>query len=191
MRRAHPRRSISTVDESFYIESLLAPEHVVDGASQFVRQCGQGLRLAVFLFQPCQVSLPLGVVSEETDPGFREGPLQMRVADFVARRTVDFAGGFFLRFHQPAVGCEILDTRETRNVVNFVKKDQRQNLTDPRNRIEQMKRVGVVLFGMTQDFQLDLVEQIVIEADPLQIEVTLDCTLGSAKRSATPSRLLL
>jgi hypothetical protein len=77
MRRAHPRRSISTVDESFYIESLLAPEHVVDGASQFVSQCGQGFRLAVFLFQPSQVRLTLRIVSKEPHSGFREGPLQI------------------------------------------------------------------------------------------------------------------
>jgi hypothetical protein len=47
-----------------------------------------------------------------------------------------------------------------------------------------VKRVGIVLPGMAQDFQLDLVEQIVIEADPLQIDgdIQLHAGIGEALR---------
>ena len=64
--------------------------------------------------------------------------------------------------------------------MDFVEKYQPQNLSDTGDRIEQMKRVGVVLFGMTQDFQLDLVEQAVVKVDPLQIEsdIGLDAGIG-------------
>ena len=84
-RRACPRRSISTstVHKTFHVESLFAAKHVINGASDFVSQCGQRLRFAVFLFQPRQVRLALRVVAKKADSGFRERPLQMRIADFV------------------------------------------------------------------------------------------------------------
>ena len=112
MHRAHWCRPISTVQKSFHVESLFTPKHVIDGASEFVGQRGQSFRLAVFLFQPGQIRLALRVVAEEPDGGFRKSPLQMRVADLVARCAVEFYSGFFLRFHQPAVGSEILDAGE-------------------------------------------------------------------------------
>ena len=182
--RAAPYQSYLAVQKSFYIESLLALQHVVDGTSQFVSQCRQRLPFAVFVFQPCQVSLPLGVVAEKAHGGLLERPLQVRVADFVARRTVNFVGGFLLRFHQTAVGCEILHGRETGDVVNFVKKNQRENLANAGYRIQQVKRVGVVLLGMAQDFQFDLVEQIVVKVDPLQIkgDIQLHAGIGEALR---------
>ena len=71
----HPRRSISTVHKTFHVESLLAAEHVINGASDFMSQCGQRLRFAVFLFQACQVSLALRVVAKKSNRGFRERPL--------------------------------------------------------------------------------------------------------------------
>ena len=103
-RRAHPRRSISTVQESLHIESLFPPEHGIHRPSEFVRQNRQGLALAVFLFQTSQVRLTGGIVFQEQHGRFRERPLQMRIADLVARRAVALAGGFFLRLHQTAKG---------------------------------------------------------------------------------------
>ena len=148
-RRAHPCRSISTVHKTFHVESLLAPEHVINGAGQFVSQCGQSFRLPVFLFQPSQVRLTFGVVAKEPYGGFRERPLQMRVADLVARGAIEFARGFFLGFHQAAIRREILDARETGDIVNLVKKNQSEDFADARNRIQKVKRVGIVLPGMT------------------------------------------
>ena len=63
MHRAHPCRSISTIQKSFHIESLFALKYMVDGASQFVSQCGQRLPFAVFVFLPRQVRLSLRVVA--------------------------------------------------------------------------------------------------------------------------------
>ncbi len=181
-RRAHPCRSISTIQKSFHIESLLAPEHVIHSASQFVSQSGQCFRLAMLVFQTGQVGLSLRVVAEEPYGGFRECPLQMRIADLSTGRAVNFAGRFFLRFHQTAVGHEILHAGEARDVMNLIQKHKPKNLADTGNRIEQMKAIGIVLFGMAQDFQFDLVEQVVVEADPFQIEgnVGLDAGIGEA-----------
>ena len=63
----------------------------------------------MFLFEPSQISLSLEIVSEEQDPSFREGPFQMSIADLGADKAVGFARRFFLRFHQTAIGDEILD----------------------------------------------------------------------------------
>jgi hypothetical protein len=41
---------------------------------------------------------------------------------------------------------------------------------DTGNRIQQAKAVGVVCFGMTQNLQLDFIQQIVVETNLLQIE---------------------
>ena len=45
-----------------------------------------------------------------------------------------------------------------------------------------MKRIAIVRFGVAQDFQLDLVEQIVLETNPFQIEgdIGLDTGIGEA-----------
>ena len=75
--------------------------------------------------------------------------------------------------------------------MDLIKQDQAENLADARNRIQQMKRIGIVLFGMAQDFQFDLIEQIVVEPDPLQVEGDVGPDTGIGKAFRTPSRLLL
>ena len=92
------------------------------------------------------------------------------LADLGADGTVNLAGGLFLGLHQTAVGNEILNRREARNVVDFIQKHQGQNLADARNRIQQMKCIRIVQLGMTQDFQLDLVQQTIVEINPFQVK---------------------
>ena len=65
--------------------------------------------------------------------------------------------------------------------MDLIKKDQREDLADAGNRIEQVKRIRIVLFGVAQDFQLDLVEQIVVKTDPLQIEGDIGPDAGIGK----------
>src|SRR5205809_2344055 len=169
-RRLTRCRSISTVQKSFHVERLVAAQHVINRARQLVSQNRQGFALAMHFLQAGQIGLPWGIVSKEKNRRFREGPFQMRIADLGADGTVNLAGGLFLGLHQTAVGNEILNRREARNVVDFIQKHQGQNLADARKRIQQMKCIRIVQLGMTQDFQLDLVQQTIVEINPFQVK---------------------
>lgn len=95
-----------------------------------MRQDRERFTLAVLVLQPRQESLTRWVETQKTDGCFRESPLQMGVADFGSGEAVGLAGGFLLRFDQTAVGCAILDARETVDVVNLVEQDQREDFAD-------------------------------------------------------------
>jgi hypothetical protein len=49
-----------------------------------VRQDAQGFACVMFFLQAGQKLLALGVIPQEQDGGFGEGPLEVRVADFGA-----------------------------------------------------------------------------------------------------------
>ena len=185
-RRAHPYRSISTVQESFHIKGLFSSKHEVNRARQFVRQNGKSLSLPVFLLQPRQIRLTLRVKAQEGDSRLGKCPLQMRVANLAARGAIHFAGGLFSRFHQTAVGSEILDTGESADIVNLVKDDQRQDFPDAGNRVEQIDSVRIVLFGIADDLQFDLIEKAVVKTNPFQVECNTGPCAGIGETLGNP-----
>src|SRR5205823_6469421 len=81
-----------------------------------------------------------------------------------------FARRFLLRFHQTAIGDEILNPRKPGDVVNLIEKNQSQDLADAGHGIEQTKYVRVVKLRMVHDLQFDLIQQAVVEIDAPKIE---------------------
>ena len=73
--------------------------------------------------------------------------------------------------------------------MNLVENGQGQDLADAGDRAEQVEGVVILLFGLTGDEELELVEQGVIEVDQRQVSGDAGLTAGSEKRSATPERL--
>ncbi len=82
-------------------------EHVVHGPRQLLRQHGQRFALAVFAFQLGEVALPELVLAQEEHGGFREGPLELRVANLLARKAAGLASPLLGTFDEPAVGEEV------------------------------------------------------------------------------------
>lgn len=70
------------MEEDVHTEWFLSFEHEVGGAADFVSQDRQRLSFAVFADQPGVVVLCLLVSSQEKTSRFREGPLEVGVADF-------------------------------------------------------------------------------------------------------------
>jgi hypothetical protein len=75
--------SESNLVELVRIEDLSSAEHVVDGASELGGDDGKGLALAVAGLEPLVQGLCSGIGAQKRGGELREGPLQMRVADFL------------------------------------------------------------------------------------------------------------
>ena len=102
-------RPLQLTEELLLVECLLVLQHEIDGPSELVGKDREGFAFAVFTGKSFQVLLGRFVASEEKDRRFREGPLEMGVADLVATGAVFLAVGFFGALDQPAVGDEVLD----------------------------------------------------------------------------------
>src|SRR5262249_45648856 len=77
-----------------HIKHRVALEHVIDRPREFMREESQGFALAMLVFQAGQVLLSCRIVAEEQHGRFRKGPLEVRVADFLARSAIAFARRF-------------------------------------------------------------------------------------------------
>jgi hypothetical protein len=92
-------------------------------------------------FDAGEQRLAFGALGQEQHGGFREGPLQIGIADLGAAAAHDLAGRALLALHQPAVGGELLDAREASNVVDLIQDRQRQDVANPRQRPQQLEAV--------------------------------------------------
>src|SRR5262245_19757418 len=119
--------------------------------------------------QASQQFLPFGVVAKEQDSGFREGPLEVRVADLLAGVTIVLPGRLTTALDQTTVGDKVLHAVEAGDVVNLVEDGQGQDLADAGNGAEQVEGVMILLFSLTRDEEFQLVEQLVIEIDQGQV----------------------
>src|SRR6266487_1891204 len=91
--RAAGTESDSMGEEALGVERLASPEHEVHGTGEFGRDDRQALALAMLGHQARAQRLCGLVGAQETHRGLRERPLQMRVADLLARVTEDLAAG--------------------------------------------------------------------------------------------------
>ena len=70
------------LEEAFHIERSVLLEHEVGGAPEARSQDAECFAIAMALAQPLDESLAARVVVQEADSRFREGPLEMGIADF-------------------------------------------------------------------------------------------------------------
>ena len=133
-------------------------------------QDGQGFSFTVLSLQFVVESLAVRVTPQEKNRGFREGPFEVGVADLLAGGSQALSSGFLGAFDKPAVGDEILDTREAFDVVNLVENDECQNFPDTRNRAESMECLRVVLFCGTDNIEFQVGEQGVVVPEHFEID---------------------
>ena len=93
-------------------------------------QDGEGLGFSVFALQASHQFLSFRVVAEKQDSRFREGPLEMRVADLFAGEAIVFPGRLATALDQAAIGDKLLHALEAVDVVNLVENGQGQDLAD-------------------------------------------------------------
>ena len=128
-------------------------------------QPGKCFGFAMLVLQASHQFLSFRVVAEKQGSRFRKGPLEMRVADLFAGEAIVFPGRLAGTFHQAAIGDKLLHTLEAGDVVNLVQNCQGEDLADSGDRAQQVEGVLILLFGLTGDEELELVEQGVIEVN--------------------------
>src|SRR6266545_5504191 len=76
--------------------------------------------------------------------------------------------------------------------MDFVEEHEAEDLTDAGDRLQQIEGIGVMVLGRFDDGEFDIAQQRIVVGDERKVHFSmLFCTAGSAKRSATPSRLAL
>jgi hypothetical protein len=135
---------------------------------------GEGFGFTVFLLDAPFELHSFGVPSEEEDGGFGEGPLEVGIADFLSRRAVTFAGGFFGALDEPGVGGEVLNPGESLDVLNLVENDEGEDGTDAVDGSQEIKGVGVVPPGDAEDVAFEVPYHTVEVID--EIEIGLDAS---------------
>ena len=88
--------------EPLFIEGLAVFEHVVDGHAEFVGDEAFGFLGAVLGFEFFIILLDGWRIDLGAQDDFREGPFEMRVADFVVFLSGAFPGRSFLDLDQTA-----------------------------------------------------------------------------------------
>lgn len=78
---------------------------------------GERFPLAVLKFQAGQRLRAWGVVAQDQHGGFGEGPLEVSMADLLARGARALAGGFFGSLDEPAVRDEVLPPGKALEVI--------------------------------------------------------------------------
>jgi hypothetical protein len=151
--------------EYVHIESCLALEHVVDRPAQFMSQDAQGFPLVMLVLQTAQKLLALGSVPQEESGSFREGPLEVRVADVLARGPHAFATRFLAAFNQARIRGEVLHAWETVDLVNFVEQHEAEDFANARDGVSQVEGIGSVVLGGFEDREFEVLEPFIIMGD--------------------------
>src|SRR3990170_2031990 len=138
-RWAHPSPPLR-LREALDVERLVASEHEVDGASELVCEDRERFGLGVLAFEAAEQRLALRALGHEQHGGFREGPLQVGVADLGAAGPEALSGRALLALHQSGVGGEVLDRGEAANIMDLVEEGEAEDLAGAGQGRQQAER---------------------------------------------------
>ena len=88
VRRSGFSASLRLSHELLLIECLLVLQHVIHCSAEFMGKNTKRFALAMLLRQPIEIFLDRFITPKENDGCFREGPLEMGVADLVSSVTI-------------------------------------------------------------------------------------------------------
>ena len=187
--RAYPG-SYRLFEEFIHIEHSLSFEDVIGSPGDFMCHDGQGFCLAMLFLESGTIYLCSFVLSQEEDRGFREGPLEVNVADLSTGVPLFLPGRFLGRFDESAVGGKVLDFRETFDVVDFVKDRQSEDASYSGKGAYSEVGIAVMLFGYGRYFFFELRKDSVIEIKEVQVEldILLDAFPGEELSDSIPLR---
>jgi len=130
----------------------------------------QRLCLAVLPCQFLSVFDRLRIPPEEKNRSFREGPLQMGIADLLPGGAEFLSSRLFRGFHQSAVRDKILDPGETVNVMNLIEDDQTKDSSNTGDRAQTEIGIRVMNLRNKRQFMFKTQQQLVVVVQKRKIE---------------------
>ena len=156
--------------EHVHITGGLALEHIIDGARQFMSQDGESFAFVMLFLQACQRFLAWGIVPQEQHGRFGKGPLEMGVADFLARGPQMFASRFLRALDQATIRGEVLHPWEAVHGMAFVEQHETEDFANARHGLQQVQGVGIVWLRGGADGEFQRPEQLIIIGDQGQVD---------------------
>jgi hypothetical protein len=119
----------------------------------------------VFTLQFGEVILPGLVLSQKEHGGFGEGPLELGVANLLAREPVPLARGLLGALDEATVGHKVLYPGEAGEVLDLIEDDQGQDLANAGHRLQTGEALRVMALGGARDIEFHLASQLVVVVD--------------------------
>jgi hypothetical protein len=132
------------------ITSHFALEHRRDGSCQVMRQEAQGFAWVMVVLQAGQRCRAGLVGAQAPRGGFRNGPVEMGVADVVARRAHTLAAGFLPAWAQTAIGGQRLHAGQAVDAEELGEPHEAEPLAHTGHREEEREGGGIVVRGRVQ-----------------------------------------
>jgi hypothetical protein len=151
------------------IEPYPAVQPVIDGTREVRGQDRERLALAGCFLESGARLLACGMIPQEEDCGFRDGPLERGMAHVCARRPVAFASRGLGTRDQAAVGDTSRDAGETRDGMDLIPQHEAQEFANAGHRLEQGDRLGIVRLRRVDEVSLQVAEALIVGVDQRQI----------------------
>jgi len=158
-----------TLEQGGTITYPLSLQHRVDGTSQLMGEHRQRLAFAMFFLQAGQILVACQMVAEEEDRRCGERPCERRIADLRAGGAIPLPRRFLGAFDQAAIGHNILDPRETGDIMERVKQDQTQHRANAGDGLASGPGVCVVLLGGPHARPCEIAESRILAVNQGQI----------------------
>ena len=107
----------------------------------------QGVPLALFLLYAREVRLAGRMVPQHQHRGCGGGPLEVGVAELLARSALAFTGGLLGPLHEPPIGDDCLPARAAVDSLHGVEQHEGQALADPGDRAQALEGLRIVGVG--------------------------------------------
>ena len=146
----------------------------------------------MFVREASEVLLARRIVAQEQDGGFGERPLEVGIADLLARSSIAFASRSFRTLDEAAIGHERLDPGEAVDSVDLIAQHQGQDFADPWDGAQAVEDLRIMRCCGLDERQLQVGQQVVVGIDQREVDLNalLDGRLGEALRHAGSVRLV-
>lgn len=138
--------------ESVQVKRSVVAQHVIDGSTEFDRQCVHCSSLASFLFQTLGKLFHFVRFPFEDLNRFAKSPAQVGVSHLSSWRTVVLARRGVAPFDQAAVGKKIANAGESLDVLYLVHQRQAQDGSDAGDRSETVVKLRMSDLGLFDQF---------------------------------------
>jgi hypothetical protein len=151
-------------------------------------QDGQGLALPVFMLEAGQIFLAPRIVAEQQHCRFGKSPREISVPELRAGRAIPLPGGCLGALDQAARGHEILAPEKAGDVVDLVQQHKTQALPKPRDGLEQVQGVGVMLLRRLHNGQRQVLQQrvVIVAQGEVHLDAFLNGGIGKSFRDPRP-----
>jgi len=108
------------------------------------------------------------------------------VTDFLVALAGFFTVGFLFRANQTAVRRKVLHQWKAADVMDFIQHAQRQDFSHTGDGLQQVKGIGVMGFGVFEDLQFYVLQQLVVSIDHSQVDLDAFIDAGVLEAFSNP-----